>query len=179
MGGIIICVAAMATASNSVDVGFDIENKNSGTLKVTAEKGGLGFDVNIAASTSSADCSAQLAATTITDPNSADVSSSCSSHCSNAVQSGEHWMAKNDPPLRDMCHFFPATQPGSLDKIQGDYAINSNAPIWVVDSGEEIGEAVGGILAAGAIMIVGIIIIVVGLIMCCVGCCCLCMGEKS
>merc|ERR1712084_86599 len=111
-------MGAMATASNSVDVGFDLENVNSGTLKVTAEKGGLGFDVNIAASTSSADCTAQLAATTIKDPNSADVSSSCSSHCSNAVQSGEHWMAKNDPPLRDMCHFFPATQPGSLDKIQ-------------------------------------------------------------
>merc|ERR1712083_1027706 len=80
--GIIICVAAMATASNSVDVGFDLENVNSGTLKVTAEKGGLGFDVNIAASTSSADCTAQLGATSITDPNSADVSSSCSSHCS-------------------------------------------------------------------------------------------------
>merc|ERR1711972_746340 len=168
MGGIIICVAAMATASNSVDVGFDIENKNSGTLKVTAEKGGLGFDVNIAASTSSADCSAQLAATTITDPNSADVSSSCTSHCSNAVQSDPHWMAKNDPPLRDMCHFFPATQSGTTDRLQGDYTITSNAALWVVDSGEEV----GGILAAGAIMIVGIIIIVVGLIMCCVGCCC-------
>merc|ERR1711972_1186617 len=141
--------------------------------KVTAEKGGLGFDVNIAASTSSADCSAQLAATTITDPNSGDVSSSCSSHCSNAVQQDPHWMAKNDPPLRDMCHFFPATQSGTTDRLQGDYTITSNAAIWVVDSGEEIGEAVG------AILIVGIIIIVVGLIMCCVGCCCLCMGEKS
>merc|ERR1712039_882420 len=114
----------------------------------------------------------------ITDPNGADITSNCASHCSFAVQSGEHWMAKNDPPLRDMCHFMPATQPGGIDKIQGDYTITSNAPMWVVDSGEEIGEAVGGILAAGAIMIVGIIIIVVGLILCCVGCCCLCMGEK-
>merc|ERR1711948_127621 len=111
------------------------------------------------------------------DPN--DVSVPCSSSCSNAIQAGDHWQAKNDPPLRDMCHFFPTNHLSSQPTVEGTYKITSSAKIWVVDSGEEIGEAVGGFLAAGAIMIVGIIIFIVGLILSCVGCCCLCMGEKS
>merc|ERR1712060_551656 len=86
------------------------------------------------------------------------------------------WEAKNDPPLREMCSFSPKQ---ALVTIPGTYTITSSAAVWVVDVGEEFGEAVGGILAAGGVFIVGLIVIIVGLILSCVGCCCMCMGEKS
>merc|ERR1711981_1086386 len=74
------------------------------------------------------------------------------------------WEAANDPPLRNFLHFYPNGW-GTGATTEGTYTITSSLDLWVVDSGEEIGEAVGGIMAAGAIMVVGIIIFVVGLIL--------------
>merc|ERR1712066_547948 len=151
-------------------------NVKTGDLTVSANKGNLGFDVNILATVTTADCDTAYTGITIVTGSTAVTSKS--SHCSFAVPVEPVWEAANDPPLRNFLHFYPNGW-GTGTTTEGTYMITSTLDLWVVDSGEEIGEAVGGIMAAGAIMIVGIIIFVVGLILSCVGCCCLCMGEKS
>merc|ERR1719382_1387970 len=154
--GIIICIAAYATASN---------------------KGNLGFDVNIKATVTTTECDTAYSSITIVTGSTAVTSKA--SHCSMGVPVEPAWEAANDPPLRNFLHFYPVGWGTGSTTTEGTYTITSSLDLWVVDSGEEIGEAVGGIMAAGAIMVVGIIIFVVGLILSCVGCCCLCMGEKS
>merc|ERR1712084_192966 len=57
--------------------------------------------------------------------------------------------------------------------VTGTYTIVSPVKIWVLDAGEELGEAVGGMLAAAGQGLIGILLIIVGAILCCVSCCCM------
>merc|ERR1712066_709089 len=77
--GIIICIAAYATASNSVDVGFDLKNVKTGDLTVSANKGNLGFDVNILATVTTTECDTAYSSITITTGGAAVTSKA--SHC--------------------------------------------------------------------------------------------------
>merc|ERR1712060_889593 len=141
-----------------------LEGVTSGDIATGDTGGSLGYDVDIEQSrrTDYAACKAVHDATTVTDPNNDPVTLSDS--CSTTPLEGS-WQAKNDPPLGDLGHFGLKLD-NSLNKITGTYKIQSNGKVWVVDSGEEV----GGIVAAGAMFFVGLIIAIVGLILSCVGC---------
>merc|ERR1712066_439351 len=174
--GVIVLIAGIVTGGASTSLGFDVENADSG--KVTCKDTGCGalggFDVLILKSLSTADCTTAQSTTTVTAPDSTTVT--CTNKCGSAIQSESY--TTNDPALQEMCNFNPG---GALNVAQvGDCTVaGSGQKIWVVNVGEEIGEAVGGIFAAMGIMVVAFILLGTGSILACVGCCCLCMGSKS
>lgn len=174
--GIIVCIAVYATTDASPSVDFKLKAVKAGEVPVNVHYGTFGYDLRIDATTSTADCIAQLNATTVTDPNGNSVQ--CDSHCIRPVREKPDWQVENDVPLRDMCRFMPTNWGTSTPTLEGAYTITSNANIWVVDAAEEYGKVVEGFLAAGAILVIGVIILAIGPILCCIGCCCLCMGEK-
>lgn len=171
IGGI-VAIAAIVTAGASVKVGFEIEGVTSGSMDVGENSGGLGFSVHIKASEVS-NCDTHHSTTTVTDSNGADVS--LTNECSSSSFSTEDWQTNNDPPLMKMGHFALNSDPGlATQKVRGTYELSSSTQLWVVDDLEEFGEAVGGIMAAGLGLIIGMILASVGSILCCVGCCCMC-----
>lgn len=177
--GVIVFIAGIVTGGASTSLGFDVENADSGS--VTCKDTGCGalggFDVLILQTVSTADCNTAAGATTVTAPTGAASSTvTCVNKCGTLLQSESY--KTNDPALQEMCNFNPG---GALSAATvGDYTVaNSGQKIWVVNVGEEIGEAVGGIFAAMGIMVVAFILLGVGSILACVGCCCLCMGGKS
>jgi len=167
--GIIVCIAGHITAGASLKVGFEIEGETSGTMDVGENSGGWGFSVHIKASELS-NCDTIHSATNVSD--SADSGVSMTNACSSASVTQE-WENDNDPPLIQMGTFYLSSDLNN-EKVRGTYTVVSSTEVWVVDSGEEIGEAVGGIMAAGLVFIVGLVLAIVGAILCCVGCCCMC-----
>merc|ERR1719401_2489854 len=145
------------------------ENMATVTLKVESGQGGLGYELHFKAAEHD-QCDTIKGQTTITPPSGSNpfLFGGCGE-----VQSD--WQASNDPPLRKLGHFFLNDNAGA--KVYGDYVITSTHPIWVVDSGEEIGEAVGGIMAMLGVFVIAIIVFIVSCILCCVGCCC--MGKDQ
>jgi len=83
----------------------------------------------------------------------------------------DEWERDNSPPLRKLGHIGLKEENGV--KLYGAYIIMAPAKIWVVDSAEELGEAVGGILASLGIIAGAIVLFIIACILCCVGCCCL------
>jgi len=163
--GFILFIVAVTTGSESVKVGYVAENAKDPTVTAESGKGELGFAVHFEASKHS-NCESISSATTITPPSGSNplFFGTC-----NEAQSD--WEKDNDPPLRKLGHFFINENAGV--KVFGGYKISCTANVWVVDSGEELGEAVGGIFAAMGIFVVGIILCIIGCILCCVGCCCM------
>jgi hypothetical protein len=108
------------------------------------------------------------------------------------------WEADHDPPLRSVGSFFPAEdqsdcgqQHCSQDeiandmcynpcaKLHGRYSITCSTDCWAVDLGEEIAEAIGGIMGMLVLLVVVIILLIVGTVVCCVACCCCCKGPDD
>jgi hypothetical protein len=108
------------------------------------------------------------------------------------------WEADHDPPLRSVGSFMPAEdsndcgeQHCSQDdiandmcynpcaKLHGTYRITCSTDCWAVDLGEEIAEAIGGIMGAMVMLIVVVILLLAGAIVCCVACCCCCKGPDD
>jgi len=180
--GVVVFIAGIVTGGESTSLGFDVANADSG--KVTCNDtacGALGgFDVLILDTVSATDCATAVSKTVIFPPPFAP-SVSCSTRCGTASTNQQY--KDNDPKLQQMCNFNPSlgnTNMGTPGATAGDYqVVGSGQKIWVVNVGEEIGEAVGGIFAAMGIMVVAFILLGVGSILACVGCCCLCMGSKS
>lgn len=169
--GVIVCIAGDVTAGLSLKVGFEIEGETSGTMDVGENSGVWGFSVHIKAS-ELFNCDTIQSATTVTD--SVDSGVSMTNACSSASVTQE-WEDGNDPPLIRMGTFYLNSDLSNpIVKVRGTYTVVSSTEVWVVDSGEEIGEAVGGIMAAVLVLIVGLILAIVGVILCCVGCCCMC-----
>merc|ERR1711879_44564 len=93
-------------------------------------------------------------------------------------QSG--WAKDSDPPLQETAHFGVHRDDDAVPEL-GDYSVTSSAVrLWAVDLCGQIGEAIGGIMAAVGIVVVAAIVFVVSCILCCVGCCCMdCNGNKQ
>ena len=170
VGAILMIVAATA-GSEGLKVGFEAENQQTVTLTVETGKGGLGYALHIKASDHGS-CESIKDGTTITKPSGASGSDPYLFDGCHEIQS--EWEAENDPALRKLGHWFLTDNSGA--KVYGDYTISSSVPVWVVDSGEELGEAVGGIMAMLGLFVVAVVIFVVSCILCCVGCCC--MGKE-
>ena len=163
--GAIVIIVAVTTGSESTKVGFQVENQQNPTLKVENGKGRLGYALHFKASEHGS-CDSIKSGTTITAP-----SGSAPLLFASCQEAQAAWEASNNPPLRKLGHFFLNENAGV--KVYGDYTISSSTSLWVVDSGEELGEAVGGIFAAMGIFVLGIVFFVISCIMCCVGCCCM------
>jgi len=168
-------ISGHVTAGASTSVGFEIEGVTSGVVKIATDSDcSIGCSIYIE-KTFAAQCDTIHGATTVTGPgNSVSVVNYCD-HVMNSM------LAENDPPLSPMGDFYAPYVSGiSGPRETGDFTVasNSDKKLWVVDDGEEFAEAVGGIFAAGAIFIVGLIILLVGSILCCVACCCMCTNSS-
>lgn len=162
-------ISAHVTASASVQVGYDVKGEKTFTLeKKTSEGWGLGLSIHIRES-KFPECDTIKDGITIKGPTGDDIviSPDCAS-----VQGGHE--ISNDPPLRTLGSFCGL---GSVDCPIGEYDITSTADLWIMDVGEEIGEAVGGIFAAMGMMILVIIFFITASILCCVACCCMEKGQ--
>jgi len=177
VGGIIV-IGAIATASASFDVGFEIEKKSSGSVTVQSGHSNVWkFEVYISQSDweSKSKCNTIHAGVTITGCTSTDNAPIIfMNQCSDTSSTVDGtWQKGNDPPLRRLGSF-----PGRLQSLDpGTCTITSGKELWVVDAAEEVGEAVGGIMAAIGLVMVGVVVALIGSILCCVGCCCL--GNSS
>jgi len=167
------------TGGESGKVGFEISGSadSSFELKGDQNAGDLGFELSIEKSVT--DCTGAVATTEVKDP--AGTAVSITDKCG-MVTTDAH-LLENDPVLQEAGYFLP-TNGGILNaaaNVVGVYTVKNTdgTKVWVVNIGEELGEAVGGIFAAMGIMVVGIILLAVGSILACVGCCCMCMGSKS
>lgn len=114
----------------------------------------------------------------------------------------EDWEADHDPPLRTVGSFHPADDEddcGHTDhclpdevsrgdceercrdgsKLYGTYRVSCGVDCWVVDLGEELEEAVGGIMGTIVLLIIMIILVIAGAILLCVACCCCFQGPDK
>lgn len=175
--GAIIYAVAHLTAAAGASIGFEMEGKMGGTLAVGGSDGLLGYEVLIKTSDFST-CATISSSLAIVDPNGDTVSGSWSCTGGNGV---EDFRSSNDPPLSSLGAFgLPdgetttnADGTQQTNRLQGNYVITSTAELWIVDTFEEFGEAVGGVFAAMGIGLIAIILIVAGAILCCISCCCM------
>jgi len=203
IGTILLIVAGIVflSAHLSAEAGFDVETMGGGrSNRITVETNDL-HGVYIRQSDtcesgnlfgdepSNPTVTVQHVATSTED----DPYVSCGSVC---TDSESCWEAEHDPPLRSVGSFSPIDDPNdcSMDYCDSDYCSESNPPCrklhgaytvtcstdcWMVDLGEELAEAVGGIMGAIVMLVVVIILAIVGSILCCVACCCCCQGPDK
>lgn len=114
----------------------------------------------------------------------------------------ESFENSHDPPIRSVGVMNALTDPtddvcqdtshcssddGTVDEwciprcrsLDGDYEISCGSACWVVDAGEEFGEAVGGIMAMMGLLAVMAILLGVGDLLLCIACCCCCQGPDK
>lgn len=199
--GLIVFIIAHVSAA----AGFDVETQGgstSFTLTLTGTDSDLGHTVYVRVSEN---CEEQgffdLASPTwdaVHSPTGTEAS--MHKHCGMINTDAENnWEAAHDPPLRSVGTFNKADDQsncGNTDhcsaddvannmcferclKLAGAYQVTCSTQCWVVDVGEEIGEAIGGIMAAIGLFIVMIILLLVGGILLCVACCCCCQGPDK
>lgn len=176
--GVIIYAVAHLTAAAGTKIGFEMEGTMGGTLAVGDSDGLLGYEVLIKTSDFST-CATISSSLAIVDPNGTTVSGywSCTANSAGA----EDFRTKNDPPLSNLGTFYlsdgeTTTHPDgtqTTSRLRGNYVITSTAELWIVDTFEEFGEAVGGIFAAIGIGLIAYILIIAGSILCCISCCCM------
>lgn len=196
IGGIVFIAAHVSVAA-----GFDIETQGgSGSFRVD-----VGTDswhgVYIRASDACEEEMFSLATPTISIVHAAsNTDTSFGGNCGMInTNADENWEAAHDPPLRSVGSFTPADDDndcGHTDhcspddeangmcfpqcrKLHGAYQVTCSTDCWVVDLGEEIGEAIGGIMGAIALLIVMAICLIAGTILLCVACCCCCQGPDQ
>lgn len=172
--GVIMCIAAHVGASASTDVGFEVKNlaantKGSWTAATTDT---WGYSIHYEESRKS-DCSTIYSNTKVW--NGAGSQVSFLSACSGWGYIRAQWEKDNDPPLTALSTL--VSRP-LFASDAGTYEIQSTVPVWVVDKGEEMGEAVGGVLAAGGVFIGGLLVMGIGSCLCCVACCCMCTSDS-
>lgn len=179
---VILFIVGSGAFAASTTIGFELEDATSGSIVADADSAGCGLGCTIyARATLREDCDSITAGIIVQfDGNPVSVNSRCWS----ITQS--QWELDNDPPLFTVASF---SQSGSsvdtfgnpIDtRATGTFTIQSTiTPVWVVDSGEELGEALAGAVGLILFYYVGVIIAIVGSILCCVGCCCMCNNDQS
>jgi len=202
----LICVLAGYLAAAS---GFDIETQGGSTSFTISMSGSdFGHSVYIAqdaACTSysyypAADASPRITSSFSGGTTSVEV---LELQCGMVNADPESFEGSHDPPIRSVgvfrAHDDPTDDPLSSTGCQdtshcnegdaycspqcrtldGNYEISCGSACWVVDAGEELGEAAGGIMAMFGLLVVCFILLGVGDLLLCIACCCCCQGPDK
>jgi hypothetical protein len=117
--------------------------------------------------------------------------------CSPQSTADGNFEESHDPPLRRLGSFSRADDPtdptmneyGSCHvegepntfttcrKLSGDYRVTADVNVWMVNPGQEMGEAAGGLLAGLGIALCAYVCFIASFILWCVACCCCCQGP--
>lgn len=172
---VIMYIVGHVGASASTDWGFKVEGSSSATFDVAGDSL-WGYEVSIK-ETEAASCSTHFSGTVVKDTNG-DAVTLVDQMCK-TLGRNQHQI-ENDPPLVTLATFYPVSTGKGDQKttITGSYTITSSTEVWVVDTSEELGEAVGGVLGGALVVMVGLIFALAGSILCCVACCCMCTGDS-
>jgi len=181
VGVIIVIAGTIGTAAS-----FDIETQGGSTSFSLEMSGGSGSLYSVYVR-SSYDCDANPVDVTVEHSSGADGThyESCRAL---PMDESESWEKSHDPPLRYAGFFSQASENdcGRVDEngaeqcaLAGTYRITCSTQCWVVDSLEEVGEAIGGLMAAFGLLIASVIVFCVGAILCFVACCCCCQGPDK
>lgn len=202
----LICVLAGYLAAAS---GFDIETQGGSTSFTISMSGSdLGHSIYIAqdAACTDSDWSGDGGNPRITSSFSGGTTSVevADISCGLVDTNPESFEGSHDPPIRSVGVFRAHDDPtddrnagGCQDTshcntddvnsycipqcrtLEGNYEISCGSACWVVDAGEELGEAAGGIMAMMGLLIVCFILLGVGDLLLCIACCCCCQGPDK
>jgi len=169
--GAIISIVAQVNASGAADIEFvagpgktlSFQLEDTGELE--AGSGGCGMSIYVRVNDP---CSAEDFY--VTDPSGdvRDLSGNWGGSCSK--------LENSDPPLQRIgsVHINSNYENTTFRDEEGLYTVTGPVDMWAVDGCKELGEAVGGVFAAGVTWLIAIAIIIGGLICACVACCCAC-----
>jgi len=199
--GVLCYVIALGSAAS----GFDIETQGgSRSFTISMAGGDLGHGVYIA---QSASCTStdlfEIGNAATNDPlitySNGDQSETLSIQCSPiGPDSEETFENSHDPPIRSVgtmgaisqnsngqctdtshCPDSDSGDESCTGACNGIYQISCSTDCWVIDAGEELGEAVAGAVGALLLMVVMALLLGIGGILLCVACCCCCQGPDK
>jgi len=189
----------------SAATGFDIEMQGGSTSFTISMKGGdLGHTVYIAQSASCTDTNVFSIGNAIAnDPmitySFASQTETLDISCELISPDSEHFENSHDPPIRSVGTLHAISQNSDAHQCtdtshctesgdeysvctgacNGDYQISCSTTCWILDAGEELGEAAAGLMGMLALVVVMNLLVGIGNLLLCIACCCCCQGPDK